>query len=705
MTGQTIVRPEHREPLQRASAPAHAFRADVQGLRGIAVTLVVAYHSIFRDSGGFVGVDVFFVVSGFVITRILAAELADTNTLSLAAFYARRVRRLLPALCAVLLFVAAGSALVLTPLGNLQTVARTGVASALFSANGALFFMTGGYFDTAAEANPLLHMWTLAVEEQFYLVFPLLMLVSWRLAKRLSRSPRQTLVMVIGAVAAMSLALCVYLTFSAGAPFHFLTVNSRFGFFGSPSRAWEFCAGAVIALSESRIREILGRRLSELSGLVGLVGLVVTVVAFDSATPFPGYAALLPVISTALILSGGCRPGGYVSGILGQRWLVWVGDQSYSWYLWHWPLIVFLRLLAPQAPAWAVVGAALTGLVLAWLTGVVVESPIRRNRRIVGFRAAALAVVCTLVPSGAFGALLISADHPPARIRQLAIDARPHLDSTQLCTANLPGSAQTQKCTWTVPAAKGTLLLLGDSNAGQFAEPALSIARERHLNLVLATYGGCPFADVSSTYLTAGHDTQACNAFIRAWAAEVVRTRPALVMLASASTDYIYSTVVRFDSLDGRRSASLDGEQSTSSLQRKAALWGQGVSSLLTPWAEAGVPTLLVNTVPHFANFDLRLCPAITAARDSSKCATSAPTEKLRLESELTSGVEDAAVAQFPGMSTLNLFDSICGGPTCSTFRDGRFAYRDGGHLSVPFVMSLEPEIRRAVDRVLAAPR
>ena len=135
-------------------------RLDVQGLRGIAVILVVAYHAVAPSTGGFIGVDVFFVVSGFVISRLLLGELQTTGSISLRGFYARRVRRLLPALALVLVTVALASALVLTPLGNLQNVAETGIAAALFSANGALFFLTGGYFDLAADTNTLLHLWT-----------------------------------------------------------------------------------------------------------------------------------------------------------------------------------------------------------------------------------------------------------------------------------------------------------------------------------------------------------------------------------------------------------------------------------------------------------------------------------------------------------------------------------------------------------------
>lgn len=222
-------------------------RSDIQGLRAVAVLLVVAFHAGVPVRGGFVGVDVFFAISGFVITTILLPELETSGRLDLPRFYMRRVRRLLPALGVMLTFVLAVGAL-LTPLANQHMTALTGIAASVFAANVYLLNLGTGYFDVGTGWNPLLHTWTLAVEEQFYIVFPALLLLGWRLGKGrgMFRSPRRAAAIVLGGVCAASFTLSLalsggWLSLGAGSP-------ERLAFYGSATRAWEFGAGALLAL-------------------------------------------------------------------------------------------------------------------------------------------------------------------------------------------------------------------------------------------------------------------------------------------------------------------------------------------------------------------------------------------------------------------------------------------------------------------------
>ena len=284
--------------------PSGHRRADIQGLRAVAVLLVVVYHAGLPVDGGFTGVDVFFVISGYVITGLLLREVDGTDGISFAAFYARRVRRILPALALTTAVVAIASIGAISQFTRGIT-ARTGIAASLIVSNIYLYRSPNGYFDLDPSRNPLLHMWSLSVEEQFYLVFPALLVGALIVARRTGRDRRTVMALTIAAVASISFVLSVIAT-NAGPNAGGL--NSRFAFYMAPTRAWEFAAGALLGLFAAKLARVpAGVALG--AGVAGAGLVAAGALLIDGSTAFPGTAALLPVVGTALLLVAGARTG------------------------------------------------------------------------------------------------------------------------------------------------------------------------------------------------------------------------------------------------------------------------------------------------------------------------------------------------------------------------------------------------------------
>ncbi len=383
-------------PAARSEGGTNGYRPDIQGLRGVAVLLVVAYHADTFITGGYVGVDVFFVVSGYVITRLLLTEFESQDRLRFGRFYLRRIRRILPAL-ALTLAVTLVLSIGLTPVRAQQVTARTGAAAALVNANTYLVREGdgGGYFGAAAESNPLLHTWSLSVEEQFYLIFPALLAGAWALARRFSFGGPRALAGILTAIVVASFPLSILMTNATVNP---SGLGPRIAFYSAPTRAWEFAVGGLLAVLAARGLAVRGRFSAAAMAVVGGMVLALTVVEFDDRTTFPGLAALAPVLATGLLIAAGeVRRQGGAARALAWSPLRWVGDLSYSWYLWHWPLIVFAAAYWPTTPGVKAM-AAVASLIAAWLSFRLVENPIRFRKSPQTSRTLALGAACVVVP-------------------------------------------------------------------------------------------------------------------------------------------------------------------------------------------------------------------------------------------------------------------------------------------------------------------
>lgn len=468
-----------------ASLPPVRYRSDVQGLRAVAVLLVVLFHAGLGFSGGYVGVDVFFVVSGFVITRMLQRELSSTGRVSLRGFYARRVKRILPALATMTIGVLVLAALLTSPDGPQQVSAATARSASLFTANVQLYRLADGYFAVDQTVNLFLHTWSLAVEEQFYVVFPLLVLVTSHLSAR-HRGRNLTAVLTLFAVTSFLLSAWVGwgLPFLPGVPL------DRFAYYLPFTRAWEFLAGSLLALARPEARS-LPHPLHPIITGAAVTAVIGSALWFDEHTTFPGVAALVPVLGTVSLIAA-AAPGTHLWRLLSCRPLVRLGDLSYSWYLWHWPGIVLVSTLWPTS-WWAKVLGAGTSLLPAWLSWRFVEGPWRRAAWD-GRRVLALAVTCCALP------FIVAVGVRAGAKRHWGFEELAPLDDRTVARLNGCHSDDQEglewnpaSCTFDVPMSAGTMLLVGDSHAISMADALQAVGQSQQLDLAVWTRSSCGF--------------------------------------------------------------------------------------------------------------------------------------------------------------------------------------------------------------------
>ena len=337
------------------------YRREIDGLRALAVLPVILFHAGFETfSGGFVGVDVFFVISGYLITTIILAEL-EQGKFSIVNFYERRARRILPALFLVMLVCIPFAWLWLLP-GDMKNFSQSLVAVSFFASN-ILFWRESDYFDTAAELKPLLHTWSLAVEEQYYVLFPIFLMLFWRLGKR-------SILVMLGLVFVASLAVAEWAAYARPAAAFYLL----------PTRGWELLIGAFAAFYLSKAnRKEFGKAVGEIGGWVGVALILYAVFAYSKATPFPGLYALVPTLGTVLVILFATQQT-TVGKFVGNKAFVGIGLISYSAYLWHQPLFAFARHRSLTEPSHTVfLVLSVLALALAYLSWRYVEAPFRKR--------------------------------------------------------------------------------------------------------------------------------------------------------------------------------------------------------------------------------------------------------------------------------------------------------------------------------------
>jgi peptidoglycan/LPS O-acetylase OafA/YrhL len=657
------------------------FRPDVQGLRALAVTLVLIYH-LYPSvvPGGFVGVDVFFVISGYLITGQLWRGFKSTGKVSLVEFWGRRARRIVPAAALVLAVTWVFSRLLL-PASALANTAEQIRASALYYQNWLLAHDAVDYLKSTDAASPVQHFWSLSVEEQFYLVWPLLFLVAGLVARRrTSRARNITVACLAGALLAGSLAFSIYYT----------RADPQAAYFVTTTRMWELGMGGLLALMPERLAGVVGRQ-----GWLGWAGLGMVLAspfALRGTAAFPGAVALLPTVGAALLIAGGSA-----SARLGPAWLmsvrpmVFLGGISYSLYLWHWPLIVLYENYRdrPIGPASGPALAAVAVL-LAWLTKVTVEDPVRLSRIFAGHRWRSVCTALAAIVPAALGSVYLvtlpapwngalGANYPgAAALANPARHVRPEPILPPLATlqAAIPKYWQ-QGCLDYEAAPKAcvygdtkspvvTVALVGDSVAGNWFPALEQIAVQRHWKLVTELHAMCTCTATMMADKGSGSPYTTCHD----WGVNVQHD-----LLATIRPDVVITSA-----LAGRGTVShpTPGPQAYADVAAgMAQYWRQLEASKISVVAIRETPTIYA------------IVPGYCVSRHgplSSACDEPAST------AILADPPTELAARQLGGtVKDIDMNSLICGPTECSPVVGNVMVYLDSDHLTSNYSETLAP--------------
>ncbi len=660
-----VVAKRGRQPAAPMTRDRANYLPHVDGLRAIAILLVVVYHAWPAAlSGGFVGVDVFFVISGFLITRLMLAEL-QAGTFSILAFFARRIRRLLPAAAVMIAAVLAAGWMILLP-ETYRELGRSVVAALLMFAN-VLFYRTAGYFSAPAEEKPLLHTWSLSVEDQFYLTWPLLLVL---LAPRV---PRPWLIAITLALLGASLS---HAETKLGG-------DADYAFYLLAPRAWELLAGCLTALAAQRLS--FDNLTSAVLGTAGLVLILASGLVLSPSKPFPGMSALPAVLGTVLVIVSGLGNDG-VQGparVLAWRPFVIVGLLSYSLYLWHWP-VLSLGQFAASRPLTAIETLALVAMsfVLAALSWRFVElrfrvhGPLSTRAALKTIAAGAAVMAALAIAGGAIRAF----DGVPSRfdgpVRKLFDEMANGNPLRPLCDGDDYAFKNNERCNFgrgKLPGESFEMAILGDSNADHFVPLVSNWARDNRFAGRQVTRSACaPLLGAALKDKRTWRKLE-CRSYHEAIVA-FVESNPGLKLVVLSGVWPDYAQHLAWNGLDTKglgRPPGVDG----------ALAFTDVLASTVRYFRSRGIRVHLIGQVPHFKVLPARCtAAALAAGRDVAPCGRRA--QDVRAELAGTEAALSAIAASDPGVTVTLPTETLCGPDWCSPMKDGVFLYRNNSHLN-----------------------
>ncbi len=665
-------------PLQSGmqQSKLNSYRPDIQGLRAVAVISVVLYHAGLSVPGGFVGVDMFFVISGYVISRLICSEFYSVEGFSLQRFFIRRIKRLLP----ILVVVVSLTTLLLTryfsSFGEVQQATITARWSAGFLANIGLL-LEDSY--VALVDNPFRHLWSLAVEEQFYLVFPFIFFLFLRAERKSVKSGDMARVSIVLLVS-LSLLICVAFSLSDS------ELLQKISFFSMPTRMWQFFAGVGVTLIERSYR-LATSQLMRLVSVACLFGIGWSFWVFREWSTFPGLWAVIPTIATAgLILTS--VPGSSLQWVLSRRPVTIIGDVSYGWYLWHWPIIVIVhRLYGDELiPS---ISAVLGSFVVAVATYVAIENPIR-NRSISGRSAFAMAalvsVTMLIVPS----AVKNAAEATEAR----ALD--PQYSSTTFDVVNGLAPRDTlltsrsacdeadrtvteivDRCSNSIRTSPKRILLIGDSHAGAVSDGIFAAGDDLGYGVTGFFGYGCPIADGFHV-----NTKELCDSSVHFSMGLIRDLRPEVVVIANSYVTY----------LTGEQPADLilgDSEEEVpSDILRNSHILLDALESRVREIVAGGSKAIILKEVPF----------AVMPATNTE--------DEMWAHNRLRDIVNEELHRRFEGSNKVEIVDAseeLCGSsPTCALDRIGTLQYWHKTHLNRYGSLRLVPFWSRVLSEVIS---
>ncbi|MBX3099087.1 MAG: acyltransferase [Salinibacterium sp.] len=673
---------------------ASGLRPEIQALRALAVLAVVLYHLWpVILTGGFVGVDVFFVVSGFLITSHLLREHTSTGTIRLGRFWARRARRLLPA--ALLVIALSGIAVVaIMPQLFWAQFFREAIASAVYVENWVLAGDAVNYLAAHNSPSALQHYWSLSVEEQFYVVWPLLLIGAGLLARRVApQRGRLILAMTLGVVTVASLAYSVLLT----------SADPSAAYFVTPTRAWEFGIGGLLAF----VPVVVGvERVRSAVAWLGWIAIVLAIVKYSAGTPFPGYTALLPVLGTAAVIwAGSPRPWWSPRFVASLPPVQFVGGISYSLYLWHWPLIIIAPYVLgyPQLAIVEKSALLVLSIALAWLTKRFVEDPVRVGRlaqvpsrwtALAAIAGMAIIVIPSLLGGAASAARLAADDAQRAQLSTTPCFGAASLDPALDCAdATYPvlspdpavapedvptiffadppcfaGGTEVRVCSFGAPDATLRIALVGDSHAAQWqpALEAIALSEGWRLDTYLKT--NCAFSDAKRT---AQYDP--CTQWSAGVEDELAGSGPYDLVITSFFAE------------------NLGLEVDAGAVSRASAI--TGFHDVWQPLIDGGSTVVALADTPHLAA-DVTVCVALHPTTPA-RCSASRDSATAREDLQVT------AADGFSGAASIDMVDWFCGQSACEAVIGGVVVHTDPFHITQTYASTMAPYLLRELRPLL----